>query len=491
MSLVITKIAAVPPNREEQLNSSSIYYTLKLERSDKTIPERLLKRPPLDEKTFRGRVPAHLLEPGRYWRLLVDQIPSVRIVEAKSSEYCNVSVADSCLDFLLDLDFPIEFGDWAIFHCHLEEASADIRHRFFQLCASLAPSLDNRTDKSWNEHFQKICTADKRWKVKHARPLGMLHMLFQSAGGKGMRVVTESPNDYSPDNYASTSVNDNLADLRRLFGDSCTDRKAFDELNIEDQITRYVPIGFPRAVYKTLPASLINALPFNTVKGAQCMMYKYPQGWFWILRLTCNSADTHRKMHWTKKAENDFLLLLCYCAISQKVDNHLRKWANSSEGQHAYYRVVHSLNQPVTPEELAMTLTALCFFERLLGEVDEDTGHEQESCITSPPSRMSNLCVTEEPGFKYSCMNEFIEHITGNESKIRPNLWRIVGASFKKACLPKKPGDDWRCMLAALRWLATSIHDEQRTDDLVEAYWDNILATSVTVAIGIGIKFEL
>ncbi|EXL39512.1 hypothetical protein FOCG_17889 [Fusarium oxysporum f. sp. radicis-lycopersici 26381] len=264
MSLVITKIAAVPPDGEEQLKSSSIYCTLKLERSDKKIPERLLKRPPLDEETFHGRVPAHLLEPGRFWRLLVDQLPSVRIVEARSSEYCNVSVADSCLDFLLDLDFPIEFGDWAIFHCHLEEASTDIRHRFFQLCASLAPSLANRTDESWNEHFRKIYTADKRWKVKHARPLGMLRMLFQSAGGEGMPVVTKSPVD-----YASTSANDNLADLRRLFGNSCTDRKAFDKLSIEDRITRYVPIGFPRAVYKTLPASLINALPFDTVKGAQ------------------------------------------------------------------------------------------------------------------------------------------------------------------------------------------------------------------------------
>ncbi|KAF5964376.1 hypothetical protein FCOIX_13446 [Fusarium coicis] len=274
MSLVITKIAADPP-KEEQLNPSSIHYTLEFETSHKTIPERLFKRPPLDEKRFRGRVPARLLEPGKFWRLLVDQIPSVRITEAKSSEYCNVSVADSCLDFLLDLDFLIEFEGWAIFHNHLEEASADIRHQFFKLCASLAPSLHERTDKSWNEHFKTICTADKPCKVKHPRRLGLLHMLFQSVGGKGMRVVT-----LTFDDYASKSVNDNLADLRRLFGDSSTDQKAFDELNVGDQVTRYVPIGFPEAVYKTLPASLINALPFNTVKGAQCMMCEHPQGWF-------------------------------------------------------------------------------------------------------------------------------------------------------------------------------------------------------------------
>ncbi|EXK77766.1 hypothetical protein FOQG_17535 [Fusarium oxysporum f. sp. raphani 54005] len=462
MSLVITKIAAVPPDGKEQLKSSSIYCTLKLERSDKKIPEQLLERPPLDEETFRGRVPAHLLEPGRFWRLLVDRLPSVRIIEARPFEYCNVSVADSCLDFLLDLDFPIEFGDWAIFHYHLEEASPEIQHQFFQLCASLAPSLDNRTDESWYEHFQKICTADKRWKAKHARSLGILHLLFQSAGGKGMRIVTKSPYD-----YASTSVNDNLADLRWLFGNNCTDQKAFNELNIEDRITRYVPIGFPRAVYETLPAALINILPLNTVKGAQCMI-----------------AKTYQMMNWIKKAENDFLLLLCYCATLQKADDHLRKWVDSSEGQHEYYRVVRSLKQPVTPEELAMSLTALCFFERLLREVDEDTGHEHESWIASLQSRMSNLCVTEEPGFKYSCVAEFIEHMTGNKSKTRPNLWQMVGASFRKACVPKKSGGEWRCNLTALGWLATVIHDEQRTDDLVEVYWDNILTTSVTVANG-------
>ncbi|SCN98172.1 uncharacterized protein FFNC_10024 [Fusarium fujikuroi] len=467
MSLVITKIAAGPPKkeeqlREEQLNPFSIHYTLEFETSHNTIPERLLRRRPFDEKRFHGRVPGHLLEPGRFWRWLVNQIPSVHIVEAESSEYCNVSATDSCLDFLLDLDFPIKFEGWAIFHNHLKAASADIRHQFFQLCASLAPSLDGRTDESWNEHFQTICTADKPCKAKHPRRLGLLHMLFQSVGGKGMRAVT-----LSFDDYATKSVNDNLADLRRLFGDSGTDQKAFNELNVGDQVTRYVPIGFPEAVYKTLPASLINALPFNAVKGAQCMI-----------------ADTYREMHWIKKAENNLFLLLCYCSISPKVDNHLREWVNSSEGQNEYYQMAHSLKHELCPEELALALTVLCFFERLLGEADEDTGHKQESCITGLPSRMSNLCLTEEPRFRYSCLDEFLKHINGNESRIRPNLWRIVGASFRKACIPKNSGGEWRCNLKVLHWLAASIHDEQRTDDQVEAYWDDRLAESETVAIG-------
>ncbi|RYC80988.1 hypothetical protein BFJ63_vAg16125 [Fusarium oxysporum f. sp. narcissi] len=463
MSLVITEIAAVPPDGEEQLKSSSIYCTLKLERSDKKIPDQLLERPPLDEETFRGRVPAYLLEPGRFWRLLVDQLPSVRIVEARSFEYCNVSVADSCLDFLLDLDFPIEFGDWAIFHYHLEEASPEIQHQFFQLCASLAPSLDNRTDESWYEHFRKICTADKRWMAKHASSLGMLHLLFQSAGGKGMHIVTNSPYD-----YASTSVNDNLADLRRLFGDNYTDQKAFNELNIEDRITRYVPIGFASTVYKTLPASLINILPFGVVKGTECLI-----------------AKTYQEMSWIKEPTSHFSLLLYYYAMTPKSYGQCRKWMTSPEGQDEYCRVVRSLNKPVTPEELAMSLTALCFFERLLTEVDEDLGHEHESRIASLQSRMSDLCVTGESGSEYdSCVNEFIDHMNGNKSKIRPNLWQIVGASFKEACVPKKSGGEWRCNLTALGWLATVLHGMQLPDKLIEVYWDNILTTSVTVANG-------
>lgn len=188
-------------------------------------------------------------------------------------------------------------------------------------------------------------------------------------------------------------------------------------------------------------------------------------------------------MSWIKEPASHFSLLLCHCATAPKSYGPCRKWVTLPDGKDKYCQLVRILNKPVTPEELAMSLTALCFFELLLAEGDEDLGHNHESRIASLQSRMSDLCVTGESGSN-SCVNEFIEHINGNKSKVRPNLWQIVGASFKEACVPKKSGDEWRCNLTALGWFATVLRWTQLPDKLIEVYWDNILTTSVTVANG-------
>ncbi|CVK85165.1 uncharacterized protein FMAN_02069 [Fusarium mangiferae] len=230
----------VQPLANASKKSPAITYMVQFETTIQEIPSKLSERRGVGEAWLRCQVPACFLQKNSFWRLHVDQFPSVRILDTTDHDYCTVSIADSCFECLLDLGFPVYFEDWAAFYCQLEAAPDHIQHCFFKLCASLAPSLNSQTNELWHENFRKICTADKRWKAKHADSLVLLHQLFSAAGGKPME--TTYSRHFNPE---KRSVNDNLANLRRVFDSHCTDVQEFNQLNAEDRIVLYVPIGFP------------------------------------------------------------------------------------------------------------------------------------------------------------------------------------------------------------------------------------------------------
>ncbi|KAH7211352.1 hypothetical protein DER44DRAFT_807348 [Fusarium oxysporum] len=427
--------------------SPSITYMVQFE----TIPSKLSERLDVGEAWLRCQVPAYFLQKNSFWRLKVDRFPSVRILDITDHDYYTVSIADSCFECLLDIGFPVCFEDWAAFYCQLEIAPDHIQHHFFELCASLAPSLNSRTNELWHKHFRKLCTADKRWKAKHADPLVLLHQLFESAGGKPMEITYTR--HFNPE---KRSVNDNLADLRRLFDSNCTDVQAFNQLNAEDRITLYVPIGFPSMVYDALPASLINILPLEIVKGAQYLIWKVQD-----------------EMPWIQESTSCFSLLLYHCVL-QNLPGQCRDWMASPKGEAERCRALHSLNKPASAESLALSLTTLCIFEQHSMEADQ--AHESQIAVYG------------------SCWNEFINEMRGHKSKVRPNLWHMVGASFKKVWMKKRSGDEMRHNYYPIVCLETVLHDLQTADQLVEDFWDGnwqqMLSSWMTIAITCRNKHE-
>ncbi|GKU13670.1 unnamed protein product, partial [Fusarium langsethiae] len=206
------------------------------------------------------------------------------------------------------------------------------------------------------------------------------------------------------------SANDNSAELRGLLG--ATEHISCNRLALEDRIVCAVPIGFVEEVYKSLPIALINDLPFETVSRA------------------LNVIDNME-------------------LFSQEDSDSFRNWMASEEGKRHYLKAKDSLGQLLTGEEFELSLTTLRCYEMVLGDDswwgdgdNDDSRPVDEAWIVS-----------------------FTAHQGGSVQRPRPNLWQIVGSSFKLAYSKIHPS-------TALRWLDTVLDETSSSDGLVQTFWE-------------------
>jgi hypothetical protein len=141
------------------------------------------------------------------------------------------------------------------------------------------------------------------------------------------------------------------------------------------------------------------------------------------------------------KAENKFRLLLWQCTNSQEDNSYVRKGLVSEEGEEKYYQTKESLSKTLTVEEFALSLTALRCYE-----------------IFSAANAGS------QP-IKGTWMDAFTTHTTAQGSKPQPNLWQVVGASFRSAF------QDY-CHPVAYNCLNTVLAGPPSSDEPVKKHWE-------------------
>lgn len=159
------------------------------------------------------------------------------------------------------------------------------------MCGPSAFELIERKRGVWLEYFRELNTEKTKLPIDDAEAemhkVALLRGLLESAGGGRDR------SQHKFDNKRST--NDNLATLGHLFDLDLTELVSYggsgtlkvrevliqskpfecsemDVMKLQQQIPLYAPIGFSDAVYETLPANLINALGYETVNRARCLM---------------------------------------------------------------------------------------------------------------------------------------------------------------------------------------------------------------------------
>ncbi|KAH6883855.1 hypothetical protein B0T10DRAFT_609089 [Thelonectria olida] len=256
------------------------------------------------------------------------------------------------------------------------------------LCGESALELVRRDREAWMKHFRELGKVKTRWPVERTRAemqeVSLLRAVFASAGGR---------RDAAQLNFdEKRSANDNLAVLGNLFDIEPTGPVSFGgsgALNPSDLLLKFKPfqcneldvaklqqqipppIMFPITIYGTLPADLINALQYQTVTTAQCMI-----------------QDTYREMPWLREPENDLPLFLCQCAILQVGDESFLKWMASANGQSEYRRIIAGLPLDSADEVL-------------------EPVHD-------------------------SYWSDFLQHLNGHELRNRRTMWEKMACSFRR-----------------------------------------------------------
>jgi hypothetical protein len=156
-----------------------------------------------------------------------------------------------------------------------------------------------------------------------------------------------------------------------------------------------------------------------------------------------------------RKPDHKIGVLLWQCAVSQEASNSLHDWMASDEGKVHYFRVKDSLRQPLTQEELELSLTTLRCYELVLAP-DYWWRNVGPSVPANQYVRDSRRGKVKETPW----IAEFTRHLNGLLPKPPPSLWRVAVSSFKHACNN-----------APLHWLDTVLEDGPSSDVLVQTYW--------------------
>jgi hypothetical protein len=156
-----------------------------------------------------------------------------------------------------------------------------------------APALEliERDRVSWIEYFLELGREKTTWPAEDAgvemHDLSLLRALFKSAGGK-MDVFQnkfdrrQSANknlagfshllDLRPMEWASFDSFDERRMREALLRSKILEGNELDVVGLKRIIVQYVPIGFPDAVYETLPAHLVHDIGYGTVEGFRILM---------------------------------------------------------------------------------------------------------------------------------------------------------------------------------------------------------------------------
>ncbi|GKU07115.1 hypothetical protein FLAG1_08214 [Fusarium langsethiae] len=299
---------------------------------------------------------------------------------------------------------------WLIFREKIRAASPEEQRQFFQLCAAFAPEHGKRTDEEWRDFIGRLPLT-----VTYPPSPVLLHLSFEA-----LRASCAGSHPPSDPRLLQRSANDNLAELRKLLG--ATEHISCNRLALEDRIVCAVPIGFVEEVYKSLPIALINDLPFETVSRA------------------LNVIDNME-------------------LFSQEDSNSFRNWMASEEGKRHYLKAKDSLCQLLTGEEFELSLTTLRCYELVLG--DDSWWGDGDNDDSRP--------VDETWPVGETWIASFTAHQGGSVQRPRPNLWQIVGSSFKLAYSKIYPS-------TALRWLDTVLDERSSSDGLVQTFWERRMA---------------
>lgn len=149
-----------------------------------------------------------------------------------------------------------------------------------------------------------------------------------------------------------------------------------------------------------------------------------------------------------RKPENEFRVLLWQCAVSQEDSTSFRNWMASGEGKLHYHQAKDDLGQLLSKEEFDLCLTTLRCYEMVLANDNWWRDGDDDA-----------RCVEE------TWIGALIAHLNGSAQIPPPNLWQVVGSSFKRAY-------NKTCPSTALRWLDAVLDDGPSSDGLTQTFWE-------------------
>ncbi|KAH8194311.1 hypothetical protein TruAng_011519 [Truncatella angustata] len=120
-----------------------------------------------------------------------------------------------------------------------------------------------------------------------------------------------------------------------------------DVMGFKEQLCMYVPIGYPDV--DGLPAHLVHTISHDTVNA-----------------IRANISYIYHLAPSLQKPENDMLVVLYFCSLSDTVDPAISEWVNSSECTSFYHRTIGGCQNKEAFGQMCLRILALLSFQKML-----------------------------------------------------------------------------------------------------------------------------
>ncbi|KAH6658633.1 hypothetical protein BKA67DRAFT_674717 [Truncatella angustata] len=269
---------------------------------------------------------------------------------------------------------------WPFFRRDFQNSRAGVRRRFLQYCVFVAlHSLEDlkhandhemvgRDQESWSRFFERLCMRRSEQlaldPLAEMQTVSLLQGILEAASDEISHPAPTFDTRYSAKQniemictLLDCDMESGLASIGNIEEEiltqtllRCTIFAGLDKIDVmgfKEQMCMYVPIGYPDV--DGLPAHLVQTISHDTVNATRA-----------------NISYIYRLAPSLQKPENDMLVVLCFCSLSDTVDPAISEWVNSSEGTKFYHRTIGGCQNKEAFGQMCLRILALLSFQKML-----------------------------------------------------------------------------------------------------------------------------